>query len=67
MYISRSQNVQILQHDTYPKKLYYTFILLCAIQHMEFYRIDPTYMYTIISKNLPGPTIPIPSMRFMLG
>ena len=32
---------------------------------MEFYRTDPTYMYTIISKNLP--TVPIPSMRFMLG
>ena len=32
---------------------------------MEFYRTDPTYMYTIVSKNLP--TIPIPSMRLMLG
>ena len=32
---------------------------------MESYRTDPTYMYTIISKNLP--TIPTPSMRFMLG
>ena len=32
---------------------------------MEFYRTDPIYMYTIISKNLP--TIPIPSMRLMLG
>ena len=40
-------------------------ILLCAIHHMESYRTDPTYMYKIISKNLP--TIPTPSMRFMLG
>ena len=42
----------------------YTFILLCTIHHMEFYRTDPTYMYTIISKNLP--TKPIPSMKSML-
>ena len=32
---------------------------------MELYRTDPTDIYTVISKNLP--TIPIPSMRLMLG
>ena len=32
---------------------------------MEFYRTDPIYMYTTISKNLP--TIPIPRSKFMLG
>ena len=32
---------------------------------MEFYRTDPTYMYTTISKNLP--TIHIPRLKFMLG
>ena len=47
------------------KQLYYTFILLCTVYHMESYRTIPTYMYTIISKNQP--TIPTPSMRFMLG
>ena len=32
---------------------------------MEFYRTDPIYMYTTISKNLI--TIPIPRSKFMLG